>query len=207
MVVNHVYFGNNALIMKQSAISKRKEALVPLLKDPESDVRTAAAAALEQLEEVQSLDEIIEQLKKGNLAAKVRAIYALAEIGGDKVVSPLVYCASRPEVELKGAAIDALGTIAVRSTVQVLVERLKDENSGIQARAIRALGNFRDPALIPALLPFLESGDGLTDVEAILALSRIDNGSLEERFIALTRSPNVATRQAAATALGNLRVA
>ena len=102
MVVNRIFFGNNVLIMKQSAISKRKEALVPLLKDLDGDVRAATAAALERLEEVQSLDEIIDQLKKGNLAAKVRAIYALAEIGGDKVVSPLVYCASRPEVELKG---------------------------------------------------------------------------------------------------------
>lgn len=192
--------------MEQSATAKRREALIPLLKDPEGEVRAAAAVALERLEEAQSLGEIIEQLKKGNLAAKVRAIYALAEIGGEKVVPPLVYCASRPEVELKGAAIDALGVIAIPSTIPVLIDRLKDENSGIQARAIRSLGSFRDQSLIPLLLPFLDCGDGLTDVEAIIALSRIDSGSLEGRFIALTRSENVATRLAAATALGNLRV-
>lgn len=193
--------------MELSATAKRRDALVPLLKDPEGDVRAAAAAALEKLEGIQSLDDVIEQLKKGGVAAKVRAIYALAEIGGDKVVAPLVYCASRPEEEIRGAAIDALGTISNRSTLQVLVERLKDENSGIRARAIRALGNFRDPALVPVLLPFLGSGDGLTDVEAILSLSAIDNGSLQDRFVELTRSPNAATRVAAATALGLLRLA
>lgn len=207
VVVNRIVFGNNALIMEQSATAKRKAALITLLKDPEGEVSSAAAAALERLEGVQSLDSIIVQLKKGNLAAKVRAIYALAEIGGDRVVAPLVYCASRPEDELKGAAIDALGSIVNRSTLKVLTERLKDGNTGIQARAIRALGNFRDPALIPELLPFLDSGDGLTDAEAIIALSRIDNGSLEERFIALTGSPNAATREAAAIALGQLRLA
>jgi HEAT repeat protein len=205
-VVNQDIFGNNALIMEQSATSKRREALVPLLKDAEGEVSAAAAAALERLEGLQSLNEVIEQLKKGSLAAKVRAIYALAEIGGEKVISPLVYCAGRPEEELKGAAIDALGTLAHRSTLQVLVERLKDENSGIQARAIKALGNFRDPVLVPVLLPFLDAGDGLTDVEAIIALSRIDNGSLEGRFIELTRSPSAATRVAAATALGLLKL-
>jgi len=193
--------------MEPSAIAKRREALIPLLNDSESGVRTAAAAALEKLEGLQGVDALLEQLKKGNLAEKVRAIYALGETGGEKAIKPLVYCASRPEVDLKGAAIDALGNLAALSTLPVLLNSLKDENSGIRARAIRSVGNFQNPSTVALLAPFLDAGDGLTDVEAILALCKIGDKSLEDKFIKLTGSPVAVTREAAATALGCLKSA
>jgi HEAT repeat protein len=193
--------------MEPNAIAKRREALIPLLNDSESSVRSAAAAALEKLEGLQGVDALLEQLKKGNMAEKVRAIYALGETGGEKVIKPLVYCASRPEVDLKGAAIDALGNLVERSTLPVLLNSLKDENSGIRARAIRAVGNFKDPSIIAALVPFLDAGDGLTDVEAVLALCKIGDKRLEDKFIKLTASPVAVTREAAASALGCLKFA
>ena len=191
--------------MEPSAIAKRRKALIPLLNDSESSVRNAAAAALEKLEGLQGLDALLEQLKKGNMAEKVRAIYALGETGGERVIKPLVYCASRPEVDLKGAAIDVLGNLAELSTLPILLSSLRDGNSGIRARAIRAIGNFQDPSTVAALVPFLDAGDGLTDVEAILALCKIGDKSLEDRFVKLTGSPVPATREAAATALGVCR--
>lgn len=193
--------------MGSESMSKRKELLIGMLTDPASEVSAAAAAALEQLEGVLGLDAVLAQLKKGALAEKVRAIYALGEIGGDKVLAPLVYCASRPEDDLKGAAIDALGTLAQRSTIPVLLDKLKDGNSGIRARAIRALGNFREKELVNHLLPFLDSGDGLTDVEAALALAKIGDANLEESLMKLARSPLAEARAAAATALGMLKPA
>jgi HEAT repeat protein len=193
--------------MEPSAIAKRREALIPLLNDSESSVRSAAAAALEKLEGLQGIDALLEQLKKGNLAEKVRAIYALGETGSERAIKPLVYCASRPEVDLKGAAIDALGNLAEPSTLPILLNCLKDENSGIRARAIKAVGNFQNPSTAAALVPFLDTGDGLTDVEAILALCKIGDKSLEDKFVKLTGSPVAVTREAAATALGCLKAA
>jgi hypothetical protein len=204
LVVNHVFFDNIAFTMERSPMSKRKELLISLLKDSDIEVSSAAAASLERLENFQSYDEIVEQLKKGGIAEKVRAIYALGAIGGGNVLKPLAYCASRPEEDLKAAAIDVLGNLAQRSTLPVLLEKLKDGNSGIRAKAIKALGNFADRALIPQLLPFLDAGDGLTDVEAALALSKTGDISLEERLMKLASSPVAATRAAAATALGIL---
>jgi HEAT repeat protein len=188
-------------------MTDRREILLKLLKDPDREVSAAAAAALERLEEIRSIDEVLLQLKKGALVEKVRAIYALGEIGGEKVISPLVYCASRPEDDLKGAAIDALGKTANRAAIPVLLDKLKDGNSGIRARAIRALGQFRDNTLIPSLLPFLEAGDGLTDVEAALALGHIGEPACAEKLARLALSPLPASRAAAATALGLLRLA
>jgi len=188
-------------------LSKRKELLIGMLKDPDSEVTAAAAAALEQLEGVMGVDAILAQLKQGTLAEKVMAIYALGEAGGEKVLAPLVYCASRPEEDLKGAAIDVLGSLTHRSAMPVLLDKLKDGNSGIRARAIRALGNFRDKAVIPHLLPFLFAGDGLTDIEAALALAKTGAASLEEPLMKLAQSPLASVRAAAAAALGLLRPA
>lgn len=193
--------------MELSHMSKRKELLIRMLKDSDVDVTTAAAAALERLESVQSLDEVLDQLKKGDLAGKIRAIYALGAIGGEKVFTPLVYCASRPENDLKAAAIDVLGDLANPATVPLLLEKLKDDNSGIRAKAIKALGNFADSSLAPHLLPFLGAEDGLTDVEAVLALAKIGDPLLDERIMKLATSPLSATRVAVATALGMLRPA
>jgi HEAT repeat protein len=189
-------------MMESAAMSKRKELLIAMLKDPSEEVRSAAAAALEKLEGILKTDEVLEQLKKGTLAEKIRAIYALGEIGGEKVLAPLVYCASRPEEDLKGAAIDALGTLAKRSTMPVLLEKLNDQSDGIRARAIRALGNFNDRSVIPSLLPFLDANDGLTDVEAALALAKTGDPILEGPLMQLARSAIPASRAAAATALG-----
>ncbi len=193
--------------MEQSQMSKRKELLIRMLKDPESEVSAAAATALERLEGAQRFEDVLEQLKKGGLAEKVRAIYALGGIGGEKVLKPLVYCASRPEDDLKAAAIDVLGALAERSTIPILLEKLKDDNSGIQAKAIAALGNFADKTITPQLLPFFDSGDGLTDVEAVLAIAKAGDISQEYRIMQLAVSPIAATRAAAATALGILKPA
>jgi HEAT repeat protein len=204
MVVNRVIFGTIAFTMEPGMMSKRKELLISMLKDADPEVVAAAAASLERLDGLQSLDGLLEQLKKGGIPEKVRAIYALGAIGGEKVLKPLVYCASRPEEDLKAAAIDVLGLLVQHSSLPVLLERLKDDNSGIRAKAIRALCNFGEKSLAPHLLPFLDSNDGLTDVEALLALAKIGDTSLEDRFMQLASSPVAATRIAAVTALGIL---
>jgi len=190
--------------MEPGHMSKRKDLLIRMLKDSDAEVSSAAAAALERLESVQSLDEVLEQLKKGDIAEKIRAIYALGAAGGEKVLKPLVYCASRPENDLKAAAIDVLGDLTHPSTVPLLLEKLKDDNSGIRAKAIKALGNFADRSLTRHLLPFLDAEDGLTDVEAVLAIAKAGDSLLEERIMKLATSPLAATRAAVATALGML---
>lgn len=189
---------------KIPAIRTRREALAPLLKDPDEGVRQAAAQALERLDCAGSLDEVLEQLKKGKLGDKVQAIFALGRIGGEKVLGPLVYCANRPEEDIKSAAIEVLGELANPKALPVLIEKLREPNSGVRARAVAAIGNYRDPALAKHIVPFLDANDGLLEAEAALALARLGDPAPEARLIALLRSPYPSTRQAAASALGEL---
>ena len=129
---------------------KRREVLSALLTDPCEEVRTAAAESLERLEGIGSLPEVLEALKKGDLGTKVRALYALGRIGGEEVLPALVYCASRPEEDIRSVAVEVLGVLGLPGALPVLQERLKDSNPAIRAKAIAALGNFKPPALAAA---------------------------------------------------------
>jgi HEAT repeat protein len=186
-------------------VRTRIDALRPLLKDADPDVRGAAAGSIERLESTGSIDELLHTLKTGNMGSRVATIFALGEIGGDRVIAPLVYCAGRPEADIRSAAVQALGRLAVPSTLPVLLDRLDDRNAAIQARAIAAVAGFPpSPLLYERLRPFLNATDGALEAEAALALARLKDLASEERITALLASPHASTRQAAATALSLL---
>jgi len=187
-------------------IAQRRGALAPLLRDPSPEVRTAAATALERIENNASLVEVMESLQKGGVPAKIKAIYALGKIGGEQVLPPLIYCAARPEEGIKSAAIEVLGELADPKGLPVLIEQLKDDNTAIVAKVIAALGNFQDPRLVQLLIPFLNRNDGLLDAEAALSLGKMGVVSQQGKLIELLSSPHAKTREAAATALGTLPV-
>ena len=190
--------------MESASRIKRREAIIPLLKDGSDDVRLAAARALEALEAAQSLEELLTRLKEGDRGAKIGAIYALGRLGGEKVLPILLYCAARPEEDIKCAAVKVLGELAHPQALALLVEKLRDPLVSVRAVAIEALSHYRVAALVPRLLPFLKEGDGLLDAEAALALGRIGDATLEEPLLQLFNSPHPRTRSAAVTALSQL---
>ena len=172
------------------------------MKDSVSSVQMAAAQAIERLEGLNSTGEILSVLKNGDMGARIGAIYALGEIGGEKVLPPLIYCAGRPEVDIRSAAVDVLGRLALPSALPILVERLEDKHAAVQARAITALGNFRiGPDVLQRLRAFLDASDGSLEAEAALSLARLKDVISVDRIIPLLASHHASTRQAAATAL------
>jgi len=104
-------------------IRQRIDALIPLLKDPDPEVRTMVAHAIEHLEASSDIKETLQTLKAGNMGERIAAIHALGEIGGQAVVAPLVYCAGRPEDDIRSAAVEILGRLADPSTLSILLER------------------------------------------------------------------------------------
>jgi len=191
-------------VMKQK-IRQRITLLAPLLKDPGFEVQQAAAQAIERLEAHGDLDEILAALKTGDTGSRVAAIYALGKIGGDKVLAPLLYCAGRPEADLRAAAIQVLGEMAHASSFTTVAAALDDESTAVQAKAIAALAYFTpNPAICARLRLFLEASDGTLEAEAALALARLGDIAATHSIVALLSSPHPATRAAAAQALSLL---
>ncbi|HIJ87145.1 MAG TPA: HEAT repeat domain-containing protein [Desulfuromonadales bacterium] len=183
----------------------RINALQPLLKDPAPEVRLAAADAIEALEASSTVVEILETLKNGNMGARIGAIYALGEVGGAGVLKPLVYCARRPEIDIRSAAVAALGKLALAETLPVLVELLDDESPIVQACTVAALRNFSaTPEILIKLRPLLDAHDGVLEAETALTLSRFKDTSSLPRIEALLTSPHASTRQAAAIAFSKI---
>jgi len=176
--------------------------LRPLLKDAAPEVRNAAAEAIEKLEGIISAEEILHTLKTGDMGARIGAIYALGEIGGTKVLPALIYCAGRPEVDIRSAAVEVLGRLGLSAALQTLVERLEDQNNAVQARAIAALSNFSVSAdVLKRLRTFLVSDDGTLEAEAALTLARLNDMAAINSILPLLSSRFASTRQAAATAI------
>lgn len=185
----------------------RIDVLRPLLKDPAPGVRTAAAESIEKLEASGSVDEILATLKTGNMGARIGAIYALGEIGGERVLQPLAYCAKRAEVDIRSAAAAALGRVAVPTALPILVELLDDESPIVQGRAVAALRNVPITAEVTdKLRGFLNANDGVLEAEAALALAERNDLYSLDQIISLLNSPHASTREAAASALSLMPV-
>ena len=186
-------------------VRSRINVLRPLLKDPVPGVRVAAAEAIEVLEATSSVEEILAALKTGNMGARIGAIYALGEIGGEKVLPPLVYCARRPEADIRSAAAAVLGKLALPAALPLLVELLYDENTAVQGRAIAAMYNFPVTAeILNKLRTFLSASDGLLEAEAALTLAGLKDLYSLSQIQELLTSPHASTRQAAASALSQM---
>lgn len=195
------------LYMSNSLLRQRINLLVPLLKDPDTEVRAAASSSIEQLEATGDVEQILTTLKTGDTGARIRSIYALGKIGGDKVLQPLIYCASRPEDDIRAAAIEVLGTIAHPSTFQTLLKSLDDHNSAVQARAIAALAHFpSDQSLCSKIRPYLDANDGMLEAEAAKTLAEFKDITAIPGIINLLSSQHPTARIAAAEALGKLPI-
>ena len=201
MVVSNPSICYKSYIMKE-IIRQRIDELIPLLKDVDPDVRAAVACSIEHLEVTCDINEILQALKTGDTGTRVAAIRALGMIGGEKAIAPLCYCAGRPEADIRAAAVEMLGRLAEPSTLPLLLERLDDQLTAVQARAITALGNFPASAsLYERLRPFLKVTDGDLEAEASLTLARLGDSASTGDIISLLSSPHASTRKAAATAL------
>jgi HEAT repeat protein len=186
-------------------IRRRIDALRPLLHDPAAEVRRSAAEAIEKLEAISCVDDILVTLKSGDMGARVGAIYALGEIGGERVVPPLAYCAQRPEVDLRSAAAAALGKLALPAALPVLVTLLDDEDPTVQARAIASLGRFSvSQEIVLKLRTFLGATDGVLEAEAALTLAALNDLHSLQRIHALFKSSHASTRQAAVAAFSRM---
>lgn len=183
-------------------VRTRIDLLRPLLKDPVPGVRIAAAGAIEKLEAVSTVEEILSVLKTGNAGARIGAIYALGEIGGEEILPPLIQCTQRPEADIRSAAVSVLGKLSLPAAMPVLVELLEDESAAVKGRAIAALRNFSvTPDIFNKLRQFLSADDGVLEAEAALTLAALKDVSSLNQIMLLLTSRHASTRQTAATAL------
>jgi HEAT repeat protein len=188
-------------------LHNRRQKLREALRDTDEEVRAAAAEALEQLEALLAMDDIVRALKTGNRGQRVRALLALEKVQGSRVYAPLLAALKVADADIRSVAIKVLGHKKHPASVDYLVRHLKDPHPAVRVHAANALGNFRDRRLVPCLAAVLDSEDEELVRSATESLGRIGAVEAEDVLLGLLRDHRPGVRQAAARALGSLGVA
>jgi len=181
---------------------QRIQKLKAALRDVSPDVRSAAARSIERLQAQASLDRFRDILQGQDTAAKLRALYGLAELDGDEPLKLIVTALGDETPDVRCTVIRILGEKSDPRTLGPLFEQLDDPDPAIRSLVIESLGNFRDKRLADSFLSMLSTEDPDILSRIVTALGRLGEKRAEEAFVKLLAHPQAAVREAAAGALG-----
>jgi hypothetical protein len=169
--------------------------------DPSPPVREAASSALDRLQAKRSVGSLLQSLKSGTLAERMRIVLSAEDIGGREAVSLLLAALSDSEAEVRGAAARALGSFPAVPVLRALAERLPKEQGVVLGNLVEALGKSRRKELAPVIGRYLEHPDPFVSGKAVQAYALLAEKDEWEKILALAGSENETVRAAAACAL------
>jgi HEAT repeat protein len=153
------------------------EVLADAVNHPIQDVRVGAAILLARYGDKRALRGLLEGVR-AHPAYKIHA----GELSGlgRQVIEELVAALQDDNLVVRRVAADALGFIGDAAAIPALKETLGSEDSGLLCSAVGALGNMRDPALLPVFEQALR--DRRTCSTALLAAAKLP-GYAGERIL------------------------
>ena len=189
-------------------------ALLPLLRDEDSDVREKVAYALGRLGKSSEnvVNALLPLLRDDNSTVRWSAADALGNLGksSEDVVNALLLLLRDEDSTVREKVADALGNLGKSSenVVKALLPLLRDEDSTVRWSAADALGNLGKSSedVVKALLPLLRDEDSTVRRRAANALGRLGKSSenVVKALLPLLRDEDSTVRWSAADALGNL---
>ena len=132
------------------------EILYALYEETNAGKRNAALDALNRYGR-EILPYLDPHLQSKNADVRMFLVSVIGDLRDASHLSFLTDCLQDPEQNLVSAAILALGKIGDPSSIPPLVEMLHHKNLWYQFQAIEASAEIQDKALLPHLIPLLES--------------------------------------------------
>ena len=124
------------------------------------DTQVLLAQALARRGDAEALPGLIGLAQKGEKAARIAAVRALAELGDGRALSVLVKLQGDADNDVAGIAGNALAALEGPEVDAAFAEMLKAENADIRLAAIRLLGRRRSSGgALPALVAAARKGD------------------------------------------------
>lgn len=165
------------------------EPLVRLLKrDPEEQVRAAAAQSLGRFALLSELGKLLERDAKKIEEALLRTIDEDNE----------------PSTEVRRRAVEALGPINSTRVRDIVREAYESANDKMRASALYAMGRNGDPMWIPYILDEMESSASELRYEAAVAAGQLGDESMVPAMAHLVNDPDPEVQTAAVGALGQV---
>jgi HEAT repeat protein len=143
------------------------------------------------------------ELFRQHSAADIRRMEQAGDAGG--LVEALDAPRVSGSVQLRTAVVTALRRAGLSQTVPVVSDLLlTDPAEPVRRAAANALGEFGDPAALPALRDALDDNSETVRLWAIKSLGRLRDRESVDRLIGLLDSPDSGFRSYAAQALGDI---
>ncbi|HEX9621480.1 MAG TPA: HEAT repeat domain-containing protein, partial [Polyangiaceae bacterium] len=138
------------------------------------------------------------------------ALGALSVLGGSESLEPVAFALTDEELEVRTAAVRALGRIRSRDDdapgVELLLELVEQHSSPpLLPAAVRALGETRDRRALDALCKLVVGSDASTAVAAVEALGRFDGERVLDSLLEATRHASPEVVKASLLLLGDRR--
>ena len=173
--------------------------------DPNPEVRWAAAAELEALDDPQAVPALIEALRDRDPLPRAGAAEALKSFADGRSRDPLIRALRDEDTSVRRAAAEGLGKIGDRAAVRPLTRALFHQDFQTRRRAAKSLSQLKDPAAAPALVKTFTNWDPELRRTATEAVIQFGGAQVVPLLIRYLRSWQPWTREHAAQALGGLK--
>ncbi|MBN3926869.1 HEAT repeat domain-containing protein, partial [Nostoc sp. NMS4] len=130
--------------------------VVLLLKDSDSNVRSAAVQALGEMQVKEQVPQLVLLLKDSDSNVRSAAVQALGEMQVKEQVPQLVLLLKDSDSNVRSAAVQALGKMQAKEQVPKLVLLLKDSDFNVRKATAQALMKLGQQDL-PVILQVLDS--------------------------------------------------
>lgn len=189
-------------------------ALMAALKDPDVQVRRAAAQALANHEDPRAVPALIDALKDSDAEVRATAAMALGEFEDKRAGAPLVALLKDGNVEVRRAALYALQGTEAEVPVDAIVAAMGDADDEIRQAALGlALSRLHrdgeedspaDPRFVALFTRLLADRDADVRAQAVMALAEAGLKEAPAALLEASKDRSSDVRQAVAQALGEI---
>jgi hypothetical protein len=177
------------------------------LKDPNSNVRIAAAEKLGDLKDARAIEPLIQSLGDDNNSVKDEAAWSLVTIGREHpnlTGSSLVKVLKSRDNYVRIYSTWVLGMINYSQATDQLIQTLKDDNQSVRGAAAFALGKVKAIKAVNPLIQALMDEDSEVRGSAAQSLGDLNDTRAVEPLIQSLNDENEDVRSAAKAALKEL---
>ncbi|MFZ1128536.1 HEAT repeat domain-containing protein [Methanoregula sp.] len=136
------------------------------------DVRWGAANALARIGTA-AVDPLIAALDDKDSVVRLRAAWALGQIGDKRPVDKLILTLRDGDWSVRMRAAEALGNLRAHQATNALLLQLRDKNADVRGHVISALTKIADPVSADRISEILKDPDWRVRMGAALALAAI----------------------------------
>lgn len=187
-------------LMKHGAIPYLEAALT----NESEDVRYWSVRAIGRIGGTPAMRVLLEVKKHPNNRMRLFAIYALADIGSDEVIDPLVESLGDPSWPVRNTAGNSLNAMG-RTSMKPLIRAIGHENEDISFWAQKVLAQFGDKAVQTLIDSLEDKSDANMRKSAIVALGKIGTTASLKPLLEILEQLNVDECDAVVEALAGIK--